>query len=37
MTEDVKVWEEDVILPTYAIGKAEKKSYVSGKTCVSGK
>ena len=24
MTEDVKVWEEDVILPTYAIGKAEK-------------
>ena len=24
MTENVKVWEEDILLPTYGIGKAEK-------------
>lgn len=24
MIEEVKVWEEDILLPTYAIGKAEK-------------
>lgn len=24
MAENVKVWEEDILLPTYGIGKAEK-------------
>ena len=24
MSENVKVWEEDILLPTYGIGKAEK-------------
>ena len=24
---EVKVWEEELILPTYEIGEAEKKSY----------
>ena len=34
--EEVRIWEEDVVIPTYEIGAAEK-TRSSLKTCISGK
>ena len=31
MTENVKVWEEDILLPTYGIGKAEEQRVAGSK------
>ena len=30
MTENVKVWEEDILLPTYGIGKQRSGVSLSG-------
>ncbi len=32
-----KIWEEDVLIPTYEIGVADKNPMFSGKTSISGK
>ena len=37
MSENVKVWEEDILLPTYSIGKSRKESDVPGEACLPGK
>ncbi len=33
----VKAWKEKVVIPTYEVGKPEKKSFFPGEACVSGK
>ena len=33
-TSEVRAWEEDILLPTYEIGKEEKNPIFLGKTCI---
>lgn len=33
----VKAWKERVVIPTYEVGKPEKKSDILRETCISGK
>ena len=34
--EEVKIWEEDVVIPTYEIGAAEKNPIFAEETCIQG-